>query len=563
MRDMLGHLGKYRLDARLGGGGMAEVFVASTIGAEGFARKVAIKRVLPGYSENTQFAQMFVAEAQISSRMQHPNIVSVLDFDRDAEGRLFLVMELVEGKDLDAVLSTGLLPFPVVIFVMAEMLRGLAYAHDLPAGTDDLRGIVHRDVSPHNVLLSWEGAVKVSDFGIAKARAASEATASVFIKGKPAYMSPEQANGEPLDGRSDLFAVGVMLWEMLVGRRLFVGGDTRSLLTQVLFSPIPRPRQQRADVPKDLDRICMKMLERELLARYSAGEEIIADLLRCEDAPRGGREEMTALLAQRFEPEYPKRQSRRLTGRPVSSQGLESGAPAPSHPASPVGADPRRASADHPSTMIGHGGDVPSTSRMVAAARPASAWPGSVDRLMAADTRTIAPSRRRLSAKVVIGSTLGALSLLAAVLVGLFSRGGNSADPVDAAGITSSVASTDANASGQRRPALDAGPLTDAPPDASVRAPDAGNDKPLAKPQARGHARITFSTDPPMDMYVDGRGKGATPRTLVLDAGPHRIKFVNSEIGVTDTFGINVEADTPQTVYKKYPQGPVGRDRPP
>src|ERR1051326_61813 len=255
---------------------MAEVFIGSTMGAGGFSRRVAIKRVLPGYSDNPAFARMFVDEAQISSRMVHPNIVSVLDFDRDAENRLFLVMELVEGKDLDSLVSTGLLPFPVVIFVFSEMLRGLGYAHDLPVGTD-VRGIVHRDVSPHNVLLSWEGAVKVSDFGIAKARAASSATASVFIKGKPSYMSPEQANGQALVGRSDLFAVGIMLWEMLTGRRLFVGEDTRATLAAVLFGQIPRPRSLRGDVPKDLERVAMKLLERDLPARYATAEEAIAD----------------------------------------------------------------------------------------------------------------------------------------------------------------------------------------------------------------------------------------------------------------------------------------------
>src|SRR3954454_24464159 len=132
--------GKYRLDARLGGGGMAEVFLGSTVGAEGFSRKVAIKRVLPGYSDNEAFSQMFVAEAQITSQLVHPNIVSVLDFDRDPENRLFLVMELVEGKDLDALLSTGVLPFPVVIYVIAEVLRGLGHAHDLPVG-NNVRGI--------------------------------------------------------------------------------------------------------------------------------------------------------------------------------------------------------------------------------------------------------------------------------------------------------------------------------------------------------------------------------------------------------------------------------------
>src|SRR3954464_3081373 len=165
---MIGMSGKYRLDTRLGGGGMAEVFLGSQLGAEGFSRRVAIKRVLPGYSDNPSFAQMFVAEAQISSRLVHPNIVSVVDFDRDAENRLFLVMELVEGKDLDTLVSSGLLPYPVVIFVISEVLRGLGHAHDLPVG-NDVRGVIHRDVSPHNVLLSWEGSVKVSDFGIAKA----------------------------------------------------------------------------------------------------------------------------------------------------------------------------------------------------------------------------------------------------------------------------------------------------------------------------------------------------------------------------------------------------------
>ncbi|CAN5729549.1 hypothetical protein BH11MYX2_BH11MYX2_28870 [soil metagenome] len=313
---MGGVLGKYQLDHRLGGGGMAEVFIAHTIGAEGFSRRVAIKRVLGGFSENPAFARMFVEEARISSRLQHPNIVSVLDFDRDPEGRLFLVMELVDGKDLDSLMSLTL-PYSVSVFVTTEMLRGLGYAHDLPmtAGQQGgMRGIVHRDVSPHNVLLSWEGAVKVSDFGIAKARSASEATASEFIKGKPAYMSPEQANGERLDGRSDLFAVGIMLWEMLCGRRLFVGEDTRTTLAAVLFGQIPRPRAIRSDVPKDLERVCMKLLERDMPQRYRTAEEAIADLLECNDAPKTGREQLIALMSERFVHEAPVRQARSKPG---------------------------------------------------------------------------------------------------------------------------------------------------------------------------------------------------------------------------------------------------------
>jgi len=172
-----------------------------------------------------------------------------------------------------------------------------------------MRGVVHRDISPHNVLLSWEGAVKVSDFGIAKARAASEATASAFIKGKPAYMSPEQANAEPLDGRSDLFAVGIMLWEMMVGQRLFVAEDTRATIAAVLFGQIPRPRTVRPEAPRDLERVVMRLLERDVATRYATAEDAIADLMACDDAPRGGREEVIAVLAERFPDEAPVRQS--------------------------------------------------------------------------------------------------------------------------------------------------------------------------------------------------------------------------------------------------------------
>jgi serine/threonine protein kinase len=376
--------GKYRLDRRLGGGGMAEVFVGSAMGAEGFSRKVAIKRVLPGFSNNEGFAQLFVMEAQISSQLVHPNIVSVLDFDRDAEGRLFLVMELIDGKDLDALLATGMLPLPVVIFVISEVLRGLGFAHDLPTGAD-LRGLVHRDISPHNVLLSWEGAVKVSDFGIAKVRAASAATASGFLKGKPAYMSPEQVNGDRLDGRSDLFAVGVVLWEMLIGRRLFVAEDTRTLLAAVLLGQIPRPRVLRPDVPKDLERVTMKLLERDLPRRYATAEEVIADLMNCTHAPRDGREVLMATLAERFPDSAPVRQNvvrARSLGTP----------PTPIPGTLPFYAPPKLGSAGGPATPQA---TPPSSS-------PASTLPG-LGTVMSAPTRARqVPPRPRLAQILIV-----------------------------------------------------------------------------------------------------------------------------------------------------------------
>ncbi|TMQ04838.1 MAG: serine/threonine protein kinase [Deltaproteobacteria bacterium] len=293
--------GKYVLDRQLGSGGMADVFLGRTIGAAGFSRPVAVKRVRDGLSRDPQFADLFVQEAQLSARLQHPNVVPVLDFDRDAEGRLFLVMELVDGVDLRSLIDTGgPLPLSVVIHLMIEILRGLDYAHELPINPDGVRGLIHRDMSPQNVLLSWEGAVKVSDFGIAKARAATRASGSVVIKGKPLYLSPEQINGWPLDGRSDLWAVGVMMFEMLCSAHPFAGGNVDETLGYVLCREIPSVRELRPDVPEDLSEVVASLLTRSIDHRMRSAEAAIAALVTCQNCPKAGREELVETLAQRF-----------------------------------------------------------------------------------------------------------------------------------------------------------------------------------------------------------------------------------------------------------------------
>lgn len=499
---------------------MAEVFLASTIGAEGFSRKVAIKRVLPGFSDNPSFAGMFVAEAQISSRLVHPNIVSVLDFDRAADGGLFLVMELVEGKDLDGLVSSGPIPIPVMIFVITEVLRGLGYAHDLPTG-EHMRGVVHRDVSPHNVLLSWEGAVKVSDFGIAKARSATDATASVFIKGKPAYMSPEQANGQSLDGRSDLFAVGVMMWEMLVGRRLFMGEDTRSTLAAVLFGQIPRPRSLRGDVPKDLERVVMKLLERDLPARYATAEEAISDLLDCANAPKNGREALSLLLAERFPQDARVRQS---LVRQRSQASMT--------PTSPT-------AATIAGTPMGHGQTAPQL--------PAAATP-SLSSVMQAQTATLqAPKKRgagKIAAVVLVTGLSGAATFgIVSATRGPKSDGGQVAagTPGSDAGATPAVAAPTIDAA---PPPPDAAPPPiDAPIDAPVGAPiDAAPPPPVdagvadapkkgpsgQAPSAKKHGTLTVHAFPALTVYLDGKRLRDTPiNQFAVPVGKHSLRLSN------------------------------------
>jgi serine/threonine protein kinase len=513
---------------------MAEVFLGSMLGAEGFSRRVAIKRVLPGYSDSPAFAQMFVAEAQISSRLQHPNIVSVLDFDRDADGRLFLVMELVDGRDLDALASSGPLPFPVVIYVIGEVLRGLGHAHDLPS-TTELRGIVHRDVSPHNVLLSWEGAVKVSDFGIAKARQASEATASVFIKGKPAYMSPEQANGQSLDGRSDLFAVGVMLWEMLVGRRLFVGEDTRATLASVLFGQIPRPRSLRPEIPKDLERVTMKLLERDLPARYATAEQAIHDLLECKDAPKNGREQLIRIMAERFPHHAPVRDS---VARSRSGQTP----PQPEYQALPP----------HSKTLA-HGSQTP-----MPAAASMSGYRNTPTGTMQPAATVLPPSKRGARLTIILVALLGA----GLITFGIIAAVGNKDREPASQGSGSETVATPGSASGSSvTPAVavvnDAAlPVT--PPDAQVVAvvpADAATEAPqkdasAVKSSEKRMGRLIVRAFPILTVYVDSKKVHDTPVDMKLPAGKHKLRLVNAEVGKDEALSVTIEDNKTVTIER-------------
>ena len=258
--------GKYILLNKIALGGMAEIFRAKTIGAEGFEKEVVIKRILPHFTEDEAFVTMFIDEAKVSSGLNHPNIVQIFDFDIEQD-TYYISMEYIEGKDLKRLMDCGVkggkpLSVEQVVYIIMETCKGLHYAHTKKRRGKPLN-IIHRDVSPHNVMVSFDGEVKVMDFGIAKAAARSTKTRAGTVKGKCAYMSPEQARGKQLDPRSDMFAVGVMMWEMLTHRRLFAGDSDFETLSNVLKAEVPPPSTLNNTVPPAIDAILLKCLSKD------------------------------------------------------------------------------------------------------------------------------------------------------------------------------------------------------------------------------------------------------------------------------------------------------------
>ena len=271
-----GQLAQFEIIKRLGAGGMAEVFLAKKRGAEGTFKILVVKRILPTHGTSRRFRAMFVEEAQLATRLNHPNVVQVYEFyDGGDEGQL-LAMEYVEGCDLGrlqaAAKSKGTLVPPWVgAWVISEAAKGLHYAHEKKDEAGQRLEIVHRDVSPQNILLTYEGTVKIADFGIASAKMFVEEAG--VIKGKFGYMSPEQARGEKVDRRSDLYALGVVLWEILTARPLHGGLGGEALLDIVRSGNIEPPRTYVHDVPRELEAIVMKALAPVAAERYQSGRE--------------------------------------------------------------------------------------------------------------------------------------------------------------------------------------------------------------------------------------------------------------------------------------------------
>ncbi|MEZ4815094.1 MAG: serine/threonine-protein kinase [Bdellovibrionota bacterium] len=277
--------GELLLMERLASGGMAEVFRAKQLGHAGFEKTVAVKRILPHFATSDDFKNMFRLEANLSAMLQHTNITQVFN-NGEYDGYLYLVMEFVDGKNLRQLLARAdkvklRIPLEISCYIVSETLKGLDYAHGYhDERTGEALNIVHRDVSPQNVMLGYQGSVKVVDFGIAKAASKSENTRAGVLKGKFGYMSPEQARGEALDRRSDIFSMGIILWELITQRRLFTYEDEMKTLEKVRECKIPRPSEKNPTIPYALEKIVLRALEKDPAARYSTCGEFYSELVR-------------------------------------------------------------------------------------------------------------------------------------------------------------------------------------------------------------------------------------------------------------------------------------------
>lgn len=283
-------IGKYRILRQIAQGGMAEIYLASATGIEGFEKLCVLKRILPLLAANQEFVQMFLDEARIAASLLHSNIAQVFDIGSD-QGSYYFVMEFLRGKDLRHILQESftrqsVVPYEHVVTVVTGVCSGLHYAHEMRGKDGKPLSLVHRDISPQNIFVTHDGNVKLCDFGIAKSAAQLTETRVGTLKGKIRYMSPEQCSSEPLDRRSDVFALSIVLWELLTLRRLFSGKSDFDIFKAIVEEPIPAPSRFRTDVPEGLEQIVMKGLAQEREERFQSAQEL---QLALEDWARDAR----------------------------------------------------------------------------------------------------------------------------------------------------------------------------------------------------------------------------------------------------------------------------------
>jgi serine/threonine-protein kinase len=421
-------LGNNELMLRIGRGGMATVWVARESAADPKDdRLVAVKAMLPELADETEFVTMFLDEVRLVRAISHPNVVEIFDVG-DAEGVMWMSMEWVEGESLHTVIAEAgkrrAIPPELAVKIIADAASGLHAAHELRDESGNLRGVVHRDVSPHNILIGTNGTVKLVDFGVAKAVGrVSEATRAGQLKGKFGYMSPEQALGKPVDRRSDIFSLGIVLFELTTSRRLFRGEHDIDTLKLVIGGPIPRPSSIDPKYPPGLERIVLKALDRSAEQRYQSAQELAEDLRAYLKAERVVVAQnalsglMKRVLGERIEQ---RRKAVRAALRALSTGQTSQSELLASDPAfTPTGQDriiTGVSSVSGISSVTDNRLSQPSQlTSPSTVGRPSSSFSN-------LRPQTSRPPPARLSMASIIGYSIGALGLLVALFVLLFMR---------------------------------------------------------------------------------------------------------------------------------------------
>src|SRR6476660_3913984 len=308
--------GKYYLLDRINVGGMAEVWRAKAFGVEGFERLLAVKRILPNIAEDEEFITMFIDEAKIAVQLQHANIAQIFDLG-EVDDIFFIALEYVNGRDLrsifDRMRSKGeALPIALACHVMMQVCEGLDYAHNKRDGQGRELHLIHRDISPQNVLIGYDGEIKLIDFGIAKAASKSSKTQAGILKGKFGYMSPEQVRGLAIDRRSDIFSIGICLYELLTMERLFVGESDFSTLEKVRNVEIMPPSTYNRKIPEELEQIVLKALAKHPEDRYRTSMDLHDDLqsFMYTSGNFFARKDLSAFMHRMFQDEIAKEASK-------------------------------------------------------------------------------------------------------------------------------------------------------------------------------------------------------------------------------------------------------------
>ena len=498
-------LGKYTLIRKLATGGMAEVFLARADGPMGFAKKCVVKRILPHFNDDPRFTEMFLGEARLAAELNHPNLVTIFDFGQH-NGQYFLAMEYIDGANLRVLNQAtrrqlGPMSLPLAARIIALAAEGLHFAHELRSEQGEFLNLVHRDISPDNILVARNGSVKVVDFGIAKASTQPHLTKSGMIKGKMAYMPPEQLAREQLDRRADLFALGIVFYELVTGGMPFDATSEVSIIQAIMSQkPLEKPTVYRPDCPPDLEAIVNKCLEKDREKRYASCVELQADLEAF--IKRSGETVGTREISQLVETVFAHEADQTVPNAVISDPDLEGLA----------STNPSQKSAERPSAPspgAGSGTGMSSTA------------------LRSIESAAVQRSKTPLF--VAIG--LGVVVLAAAAGFALRPV----PDPVKPVVVPPVAVVIDAGAPQVADAAVAVAVVTSEPDAGAEEEPDAGVAV-AVRPVAPKTGKLELRIRPYATIFLDDKKLGDTPLPpITVSVGKHKLRLVNP------TFGKDVE----------------------